>query len=187
MGLALAVVACGGKVEPSASIASPTPTPVAVVPIGSGPLVIDSRLLHVLPDGVAGVSLASADAAALGMIADPALARSASGIAVGIFVVPGSSGDDDIAIATVVQLRPGVTGDTFYKDWRTDYDRSACESAGGVASHSQQRIGGRAIDVTTCKEGVRLLHTRLNGDRLVSITAAGDRKLGDLVMAGLRE
>ncbi len=87
----------------------------------------------------------------------------------------------------MVQLRPGVNGDAFFKDWRTDYDTSACEAAGGVKSHAQQVIGSHTVDVTVCGEGVRLYHTRLSGDRLVSITAVGDRKLGDLVMAGLRE
>jgi hypothetical protein len=56
-GLALAVVACGGQPAPSTAVAGPTPTPTAqpVTPIGSGPLVIDPRLLHALPDEVAGV------------------------------------------------------------------------------------------------------------------------------------
>jgi hypothetical protein len=121
------------------------------------------------------------------MIADAELGRSASGIAVGIAAAPGTSGDEDLAIATVVQLRPGVNGDAFYKGWRADYDKSACEAAGGVASHAQRVIGSHTVDVTTCGEGVRLYHTRLRGDRLVSITAAGDRKFGDLVMAALRE
>ncbi len=158
-----------------------------MVPIGSGPLVIDPGLLRYLPAEVAGLAMASVDSAALGMISDPALGRSATGIAVGIVVAPGSSGDEDIAIATVVQLRPGVNGDAFYKDWRADYDKSACESAGGVSKHSQQVIASHTVEVTTCKEGARTLHTRIRGDRLVSITAAGDRKLGELVMAGLRE
>jgi hypothetical protein len=189
LGLALVVVACGDQTKPSTAVAGPTPTPTAqpVIPIGSGPLVIDPRLLHTLPDEVAGVPLASADATALGLISDPALARSALGIAVGIFAAPGNSVDEDLAIATVVGLRPGVNDDTFYKGWRADYDLSACEAAGGVASHAQQVIGGRPVEVTTCREGVELYHTRLDGDRLVSITAAGDRKLGGLIMAGLRE
>jgi hypothetical protein len=187
LGLALSVVACGGPAEPSKAAAGPTPPAQPVTPIGSGPLVIDQRLLHTLPDAVAGVPIVSADVAALGMIADPALGRSASAIAVGIAAAPGSSGGDDIAVATVVQLRPDVNVDAFYNRWRGDYDRSACESAGGVASHTQQVIGSRTVDITICREDARLYYTRLPGDRLVSITAAGGRKFGDLVMAGLRE
>ncbi len=121
------------------------------------------------------------------MITDPALGLSASGLAVGIVVAPGTSGSDDLATSTVVQLRPGVASDAFYEAWRRDYDEAACAPAGGVASHAQQRIGAHDVEVTVCGGGARLYHTRLPGDRLVSITAVGDRRFGDLVMAGLRE
>ena len=100
---------------------------------------------------------------------------------------PAIPGGDDFAISTVIQLRPGVFNDQFYQGWRDAYDRAACDPAGGVASHAQQLMGPHTVEVTVCGGGARTLHTRLAGDRLVSITAVGARKLGDLVMAGLRQ
>ena len=121
------------------------------------------------------------------MAQDAELATSASALAVGVVVAPGDSGGDNFAVSTVIQLRPGVFSDQFYQGWRDAYDRAACEPAGGVASHVQQLIGPHTVDVTVCGGGARTYHTHLAGDRLVSITAVGDRKLGDLVMAGLRQ
>ena len=124
---------------------------------------------------------------AASMIKDPSLAESASAIAVGVALVPGGSGGDDLAVSTVIRLRPGVYSDDFFDGWRDAYDEAACAPAGGVSSHVQQVIGAHRVEVTLCRGGARTYHTHLAGDVLVSITAAGDRKFGDLVMAGLRE
>ena len=125
--------------------------------------------------------------AAAAMMGDPELGRSASAIAVGMVVAAGDSRGGDLAVSSVVRLRPGVFSDAFYGDWRRAYDEAACAQAGGVASHVQQVIGPHTVEVTVCAQGARTYHTHLAGDILVSITAVGDRKFGDLVMAGLRE
>jgi len=190
------VAACGG--EPGASGASGAPgTPVAAgattdpaATSGTGadaPLVVDAGLLQVLPASVAGVPMQASPDSAAGMIHDAALAQTASAIAVGVVVAAGDSRGDDLAVSSVIQLRPGVFTDEFYRGWRDAYDRAACEPAGGVASHVQQLIGPHTVEVTVCGQGARTYHTFLAGDRLVSITAVGDRKFGDLVMAGLRQ
>ena len=121
------------------------------------------------------------------MIDDAGLADSASAVAVGVVAGAGSSEADDFAVSTVVQLRPGVFSEGFYRDWRASYDAAACEPAGGVASQLEQQIGTHTVEVTDCAEGARTYHTHLPGDRLVSITAVGERNFGDLVMAGLRQ
>jgi hypothetical protein len=118
------------------------------------------------------------------MIADPSLQASAAAIAVGAAIDPASL---DLAVATVMRLRPGVYSDHFFQEWRTAYDTAACEQAGGVASHSRQVLGAHDVDVSVCVEGARTYHVHLGDDLIVSVTAAGDRKLGDLVMAGLHE
>jgi len=128
----------------------------------------------------------SPDSAA-NLIKDPSLAGSASAIAVGIVVGAGNSGGDDLAVSTVIRLRPDVFSDAFFSQWRSAYDAAACEPAGGVSSHLQQSIGAHAVQVTICAQGARTYHTHLAGDVLVSITAAGDGRFGDLIMAGLRE
>ena len=106
---------------------------------------------------------------------------------VGSVVAPGDSRGDDLAIATVIRLRPGVYSDPFYTRWRADYDAAACEPAGGISSHVQQLIGQHPVEETVCVQGARTYHTYLGGDLLISITGVGDRKFGDLVMAGLRQ
>jgi len=152
----------------------------------NGPLVLDNALLAILPKSVDGVAMQPADQTAATMIASPDLARSASALAVGYVIAPGNSRSDDLAVSSVIQLRPGIFTDAFYADWRTSYDAAACDQAGGVSSHIQQYNGQHQVEVTVCAQGARTLHTHLAGDILVSITAVGDRKFGDLVMNGLR-
>ncbi len=186
------VAACGGDASGSAAAGSPgaggaASTPAATSAGGDARLVVDAGLLRYLPASVAGVAMQPSPESAAGMVTDPSLARTASAIAVGVVVAAGNSRGDDLAISTVIQLRPGVYTDQFYQGWRDAYDRAACDPAGGVASHVQQLIGPHAVEVTVCSQGARTYHTHLAGDRLVSITAVGDRKFGDLVMAGLRQ
>jgi hypothetical protein len=150
------------------------------------PTVIDPGLLAVLPANVDGVPIQAAPETAAGMVADPALTRSASAVAVGLVVAPGDSGSEDLAVATVLQLRPGVFSDAFFSQWRLDYDGAACAPAGGVASHAQEVIGSNTVQVTLCRQGARTYHVHLAGDVLVSVTAAGDRRFGERIVAGLR-
>jgi hypothetical protein len=193
LGIVLAACAETGQAPsdagPPASKAPVAATPTALptaADVTAGRLVIDASLLAILPRSVAGFPLQPADQTAAGMITNVDLQRSASALTVGYVIAAGNSRSDDLAVATVIQLRPGVFSDTFYSDWRTSYDRAACASAGGVSSHIQQYNGQHQVEVTVCGQGARTLHTHLAGDILVSITAVGDRKFGDLVMNGLR-
>ena len=150
----------------------------------SAPLVVDPRLLAILPERVAGVAISASPDTANGMISDPLLQASASAIVVGAAIDPAGL---DLAIASVIQLRPGVYTATFFEGWRAAYDAAACARAGGVSSHVSQVLGARRVDVAVCTQGARTYHVHLAGDIIVSITAAGDRMFGNLVMAGLRE
>jgi hypothetical protein len=183
LALATLVAGCGGAAPSSAAPGTPNADPAAT----DSPLVVDAGLLQVLPTTVAGIAMQPSPETAAGMIDDAGLADSASAVAVGVVAGAGSSESDDFAVSTVVQLRPGVFSDPFYQAWRDDYDTAACEPSGGVESHSQRVIGPNTVEVTVCSEGARTYHTHLPGDRLVSITAVGDRNFGDLVMAGLRQ
>ena len=148
---------------------------------------IDDALLAVLPRSVAGFAMQPAPQTAATMIANADFQRSASALAVGYVIAPGNSRSDDLAISSVIRLRPGTFDDTFYANWRASYDAAACDPAGGVSSHIQQVNGQHQVEVTVCAKGARTLQTHLAGDILVSITAVGDRKFGDLVMNGLRQ
>jgi hypothetical protein len=150
-------------------------------------LIVDPTLLEILPERVDGVAIVAAPETAAGMTSDLELGRSASAIDVGIAVGPGDSEGDDLALASVVRLRPGIFSDLFFAGWRTAYDAAACATAGGVSNHRRQVVGGHAVEVAGCAGGVTIYHVHLANDLLVSITAAGHRKFGELILAGLRE
>jgi hypothetical protein len=174
-----------GAIDQPATSGPETDPPLATS-ASDAPLVIDPTLLAILPAQVDGVAIVPAPDAADAMIADPSLRASASAIAVAV-VATGNAASDDIASVSVVRLRPGIFSPSFFEAWRGSYDEAACAPAGGVASHSQDVIGTRTVETASCTGGARTMHVHLAGDVLVSITAVGDHRLGDLVMAGLRE
>ena len=192
LGLAILVAACGKGLLPvsSAPAAPPvTRVPTPAVPTGlpsAPPIVVDPGLLGILPTSVDGVELQAAPETAAGMIVDPHLARSAAAVAVGIVVAPSASGSENLGVASVIQLRPGVFDDAFFSQWRLDYDEAGCAPAGGVASHVQEVIGAHTVEVTICSQGARTYHVHLPGDLIVSVTSVGDRRFAERIMAGLR-
>lgn len=152
-------------------------------------LLVDPRLLTVLPAQVDGVALEPDPTTAAQIAADSTLAGSAEAIAVALAISPGTSAGDDLAIASVIRLRPGVFGDAWFQEWRTTYDAAACDVAGGVGGlPSQIQIGGRTVYVGTCAGDAHTYHVHLADPSLiVSITSAGPRDLGKLVVAGIAE
>jgi hypothetical protein len=200
--LAVCAAACGTTPVPSVTPVATTSAPpitssspgtadsgaAAASPGGSGGIAIDASLLGVLPRQVDGVPLEPDAATAADVTGDPALARSASALGVAIAIAPGASATADLAVVWVVQLRPGVFNDGFFRNWRDTYDEAACAAAGGVDGHAEAVIAGRDTRIGTCAGGVRTYHIHLaRRDLLVSITAAGERRFGELVAAGLTE
>jgi hypothetical protein len=108
---------------------------------------------------------------------------------VALVISPGTSAGDDLAIVSVIRLRPGVFDEAWFRTWRTTYDAAACEVAGGLAGQpSEVEIGGRTAYVGTCAGDAHTYHVHLAAPTLiVSVTAAGERKFGELVVAGLAE
>jgi hypothetical protein len=203
VGLALVVTACGGPTPGSptpassatglatsgapASSPSPTGSPDPS-PIPSSDVAVDLTLADHLPASVDGVALEPDPATSAQVAADPGLSEAASALLVSL-AATGSETADDLAIVSVVRLRPGVFGDAFFRSWRDSYDGAACEAAGGVSGHAETEIGGRATYIGTCAGGAHTYHVRLEGedDVVVSVTAVGDRRLGEQVIAGLTE
>ena len=150
---------------------------------------MDARLLDVLPAEIDGVALEPDPTTAAEIASDPTLAGSAEAIAVALAISPGASSGDDLAIVSVIRLRPGVFSDAWFETWRTTYDAGACEVAGGVRGQpSLVEIGGRTAYVGTCAGDAHTYHVHLADPTLiVSITAAGARGFGELVVAGLTE
>lgn len=168
----------------TASPPSPSPSPTAVV---GGDLVVDAGLLDILPPTVGTVGMEGDPVTAESLASNSDLAASASAVAIARYVGPGDSSGDDLAIVSLVRLRPGVFTDAFFDRWRSDYDGSACEAAGGVSGDETVRtIGNAAVHVGACVGGATTYHLHRDDDVLVSIIAVGPSTLGDEVVAGLR-
>lgn len=165
---------------PSASSAVETPRSL---PAG---VAVDPGLLEVFPAQIDGVTLEADPTTAAEVASDLLLAESALSIAVALAVAPGPSGSEDLAVASVIRLRPDVFDEAFYQEWRDTYNEAACDIADGVQSEDETEIGGRTAYVGTCVGGAQTYHTYLEDQGfIVSITATGERRFGELILAGL--
>ena len=175
----------------SAATTLTAPTAPSGVASSSAPttLVVDARLLAVLPAEIDGVALEPDPTTAAQIATDPTLAGFAEAIAVALAISPGTSSSDDLAIVSVIRLRPGVFGEAWFRTWRATYDAAACEVAGGLQGQpSEVQIGGRTTYVGTCAGDAHTYHVHLVDPAVViSITAAGRRGFGELVVSGLAE
>ena len=196
------VLAIAGCEPPTPTLVAPSPTPFPTTsvplspssatsppPSAAGAVALDPALLDLLPDEVGGQGLSPDDATAAEIAGDRGLATDLEAIAVGLYIQPGSSTADDLAIVNVVRLRPGVFDDAWFRSWRTTYDDGACEVAGGVAPGTAvTEIGGHEAHIGSCQGGVHTYHVHLpSPDRVISITAAGEGRFGERVVAGLTE
>jgi hypothetical protein len=192
--VALAGCAPTAPASPTVAIPTPTASPVASAPSTPSPSPasvtasgrVDSTLLDVLPPDIDGQPLRPDDESAAAIENLPA---DVEALAIGLYIRPGSSTADDFAIVNVARLRSGVFEEGWFRSWRDTYDRGACEVAGGVAPGSTEaEIAGHATHIESCQGGVHLYHVHLaDPDRVISITAAGEGRFGERVVAGLTE
>ncbi len=165
--------------QPTASPGVSTPTPASGSPVD-----IDPALLQVLPEAVDGLALVESTEAEAASLGDPLLGRVASAIAAGLAIDPVSG---EFVYATVVRLLPGAMDAAVFRDWRDSFDEGACSQAGGVSGHAETEIDGRTAYIGTCKGGVHTYHVWLEERGiLISATAAGERRLGEQLLEGLR-
>jgi hypothetical protein len=190
---ALALVACEAAQSPTtpaptfasapaapsaATSPAPRPTPGASRPA----LRIDPALLALLPTEIAGFPVERSTDVEEADAADPTIPAEVDRLSAA-FVH-----NDDLsnwAVATVVQIRPGVLSDAFLRSWRQSFDEGACEPAGGVTGTASTTIAGHQVDIGRCVEGVNTYHVRLPDDRIVSITSVGPERYGEQLVAGL--
>jgi hypothetical protein len=194
---ALALAACAGCGATAPTSAPGTPGASATgargtgatgttAPVSGAPdVTVDSGLLRLLPDSVGGLKLVEApDAEAEGR-AQPNLGELASSIAATFAATPESG---DFVYAVVVGLRPGAMSDAKFRSWRETFDAGACSQAGGVTGNAEAQIAGRTTYIGTCAGGLHTYHVWLPAQaRIVSISALGDRRLGELLLRALRE
>ena len=165
--------------------ASPSGSPASATAGASGSIAVDSFLLSVLPASIKGAPLVENPEAEAHDLTDPALAGQASALAAALAIDTTTS---DWAYVSVVHLRVGVFSDAYFKSWRETYDSGACSQAGGVAqSSAEAEIAGHKTFIGHCVGGVLTYHVHLApGDVIVSISALGDQRFGQLVVEGLR-
>ena len=172
--------------------ATGTPEPPTTSPSGSassvgpsGALAIDPSLLAVLPATVKDLPLVEDPESEARDLTDPGLAGEASTVAAAL-VVDLASGD--FAYASVVHLRPGVYSDAYFRSWRDTFDIGACSQAGGVAqSSAEATLAGHRTFIGHCVGGMLTYHVYLAPrDLIVSISAVGTERFGQLVVEGLR-
>ncbi len=93
----------------------------------------------------------------------------------------------DVAVASVVRLKPGVYSDEYFRSWRETFDTGACSQAGGVAGSAESVIAGRRTFIGHCAGGVFTYHVYLPaGAAIVSISSLGERRLGERIVEGIR-
>jgi hypothetical protein len=198
--LSTLIAACGPTPAPSSVSASPTgslaPAETAESsqdagsPSASGSpaasVTVDPTLLANVPASVDGIALTFDPETSATIAADPAVAHDAAGLAVALAVAPGASGADDLAIVSVIKLRDPAKDEAWFRDWRDTYDQGACGPAGGVVGNAEAQLGGGTVFIGSCEGGVHTYHTRIEAAGIVvSITALGDRRLGEKVMESL--
>jgi hypothetical protein len=165
--------------------ASPSGSRAPATAVAPGAIVIDSFLLKVLPASLKGAPLVENAEAEAHDLTDPALAGQASALAAALAIDTTTS---DWAYVSVVHLRVGVFSDPYFKSWRETFDSGACSQAGGVAqSSAETEIAGHKTFIGHCVGGVLTYHVHLApSDVIVSISALGDQRFGQLVVEGLR-
>jgi hypothetical protein len=170
-------------VSASASVPSGSPGSVASGSGGTG-TTIDPTLLAALPLTVDGVTLAEDKDTERPDASDPMNGADLAGLAVAVAVDDASG---DLAVASVVHVRPGIFSDAYYSDWRSTFDTGACSQAGGVSAHGSAVIAGRDAFTATCAGGLVTYHVHLDDrDLIVSVSSLGQRQFGRLILEGIR-
>jgi hypothetical protein len=188
--LGLLLAACGSS-GPSASVPIVTPTPVPTAPATPTPtastssVTVDSSLLALLPPDVNGFAITESPEAESSAAQSSELSPVATAFAAGLAADPAGR---NWAFGVVVALRPGVMSDGNFRAWRDSYDKGACSQAGGVVGHAESKIGTRLTYITACSGGVHTYHVWLpDRQRLVSVSAVGEQRFGEQMIAGIRD
>jgi hypothetical protein len=184
---AVVAAACGPVQSPSPEVIRPTP-PMSLgpseTPVPTSGVVIDSRLLDLLPESVDGLAINENMAGEEASLGDPLLDQIAAAFASGFAI---DAAGTEFVYAVVVRLLPNAMDETVFRDWRDSYDEGACSQADGVLGHAETEIDGRSVYIGTCVGGLRTYHVWLEENEvLISASAVGERRLGELLVENLR-
>ena len=158
------------------SLASPSTSP------GVSPIPTDDALLELLPRTLDGLDR-QVDPDVNGSIAtDPDLARLARSFATALYIDPATS---EFAYVSVVRLRDQLSA-AEARSYRDSFDAAACSQAGGLSRTAEATIGSHHAYIGTCAGGVRTYHVELDeGDTILSVSEAGDRRLAERLIGGI--
>jgi hypothetical protein len=167
--------------EPPATIGPPpSPTP----PDETSPVVLDPTVLGYLPADVGGIPLTESVDEATQALADPSLPKIATAMDAAVAV---DAGNGNLVYAWVVRLRPDTFTDGIYGQWRDSYDEGACGGAAGIVGRAEAQIDDRTVYITSCTGTLRTYHVWLKDQAiLISASAVGEGKFGELLMDNLR-
>ena len=158
----------------------PSPTP----PDETSPVALDPSVLAILPESVNGSPVTESIDEATQALADRSLPTIAAAVDAGVAVDTGSG---NLVYAWVVRLRPDKFSDAIYGQWRDSYDDGACSGAGGVVGRAEATIDNRTVYITSCVQALRTYHVWLKDQSvLISASAIGDGRFGELLMDNLR-
>jgi len=179
--------AATGPLPPGSGVIGPPPSGP---PIAAAGVAVDQSLLSFVPVGGHGLILAFDPDTTGQVAAEPALAASATGLAIAIYTrAPTGSAvlvGDDLAVVSVIRLRDPNVDDSWFRSWRDSYDEAACGNAGGVTRHAEAQIGSHTVYIGTCAGGSLTYHARIHEDEIVvSATSIGPTRVGEQVMTGL--
>ena len=170
---------------PAATVVPATPAPTASTSASTSAVTVDSSLLSLLPPDVNGFAITESPEAETSAAQSSELSPVATAFAAGLAADPAGG---NWAFAVIVALRPGVMSDGNFRAWRDSYDKGACSQAGGVVGHAETKIGTRLTYITACSGGVHTYHVWLpERQRLVSVSAVGEQRFGEQMIAGIRD
>lgn len=180
---------CGTGLSSGSPAATPTEFDVetgdASVPSDSVPtLVIDPKLLEILPATVDGLPVTESPDGDQSALEEPTLDVIAT---TAISAVAVDTTTNDLAYALVVRLRPGALTETGFRDWRDTYDAGTCGGASAVIGHAETPIGGRTVFVGTCAGGLHTYHLWImDKNLLITVSSLGSRNLGEGLLTELK-
>jgi hypothetical protein len=158
----------------------PSPTPRD----DTSPVTLDPTVLAFLPETVNGIPVTESVDEATQALSDESLPRIATSVDAAVAVDTASG---NLVYAWVVRLRPEKFTDEIYRQWRDSYDEGACSGAGGVTGNAEATIDARTVFITSCVQSLRAYHVWLQDQGiLISASATGDGKFGELLMDNLR-
>jgi len=196
----LVVAACrpaGGAAATATSPASTTsptstdqvpptlgPPPSATARDDTSPVTLDPTVLAFLPDSVNGIKVTESVDEATQALSDESLSKIASSLDAAVAV---DTATGNLVYAWVVRLLPDKFNDDIFRQWRDSYDEGVCSGAGGVTGNAEATIGNRTVFITSCVQALRAYHVWLRDQGiLISASATGDARFGELLMDNLR-